>query len=67
MLEWLINNKEWLLSGIAVAIPLSLIGWFISKHTSKNKNTQSQISGDNSENIQAGGNVIIKHRKQDNE
>ncbi len=31
MLDWIIDNKEWLFSGVAVAIPLAIIGWLYSK------------------------------------
>lgn len=27
-MEWVLANKEWLLSGIAIAIPLAVIGWW---------------------------------------
>ena len=50
---WIINNKEWLFSGIAIAVPLGIIGWFIS--TKKNK--QNIKSGKDSKNFQAGGNI----------
>jgi len=55
-LDWLAQNKEWLLSGIAVAVPLAIIGWLIA---SKRSN-QSQKGGKGSTNIQAGGDINIK-------
>jgi hypothetical protein len=27
MLEWIIENTDWLFSGIAIAVPLAIIGW----------------------------------------
>ena len=27
MLDWIIENKQWLFSGVAVAVPLAIIGW----------------------------------------
>ncbi|MHB1392487.1 MAG: hypothetical protein ACYCYE_05275 [Clostridia bacterium] len=57
-MEWIINNKEWLFSGIAIAIPLAIIGWFFSAK----KNRQIQKSGNNSTNIQVGGNITINDR-----
>ncbi len=27
-MEWILENKEWLFSGVAIAIPLAIIGWF---------------------------------------
>jgi hypothetical protein len=47
-MEWIIANKEWLFSGVAVAI----IGWFLSSKGNK----QTQKGGNNSTNIQVGGN-----------
>lgn len=47
-MDWIITNREWLFSGIAVAI----IGWFISSRGNK----QTQKGGNNSTNIQVGGN-----------
>lgn len=60
-MEWIIQNKEWLFSGIAIAIPLAIIGWFFSSRGNK----QVQKSGDNSTNIQVGGNLKIDDNKDD--
>lgn len=60
-MEWIIQNKEWLFSGIAIAIPLSVIGWLLSRSGNK----QTQKSGDNSTNIQVGGNLKIGGDKDD--
>jgi hypothetical protein len=34
MLDCIMQNKEWLFSGIAVAVPLAIIGWWYSKRKS---------------------------------
>lgn len=60
-MEWIIQNKEWLFSGIAIAIPLAIIGWLFSSRGNK----QVQKGGDNSTNIQAGGNLKIGGNKND--
>ncbi|EMO0969809.1 hypothetical protein [Vibrio cholerae] len=60
-MEWIIENKDWLFSGIAIAIPLAVVGWFFSSKSSK----QVQKGGDNSTNIQVGGNFSIKEEKDD--
>lgn len=60
-MEWILTNKEWLFSGVAVAIPLALISWLVS--TQRNKQTQK--SGDNSTNIQVGGNFKVGGNKDD--
>ena len=31
MLAWILENKDWLFSGVAVAVPLAAIGWLCSK------------------------------------
>ncbi|MDX1721593.1 MAG: hypothetical protein R3355_00630 [Pseudomonas sp.] len=60
-MEWILKNKEWLFSGIAIAIPLAIISWLISSR----RNKQIQKSGDNSTNIQIGGNFKIGGNKDD--
>lgn len=61
MIEWIIGNKTWLFSGLAVAIPIAIIGWLVSR--SRNKTVQKQSSGSRSVNIQAGRDVSIGERK----
>jgi len=56
-MEWFIQNKEWLLSGIAVSVPLAILGWLFVKY--RRKVVQRQRSGDGSINIQVGGDVKI--------
>lgn len=45
----------------AVALPLSVIGWFFFNR----KNKQVQKGGDNSTNIQVGGSLNIGNKKND--
>jgi len=52
-MDWIIENKEWLFSGIAIALPLAIVGWLISSRGNK----QVQKGGKNSTNIQVGGNL----------
>ena len=54
-MEWIIENKEWLFSGIAIALPLSIVGWIISNRGDK----QVHKGGKNSTNIQVGGDFKI--------
>jgi hypothetical protein len=61
MPDWIANNKDWLFSGIAIVIPLTVIGWFIS--TRENK-SQIQKSGRDSLNIQVGD-VTIHEKSKD--
>jgi len=60
-MEWITENKDWLFSGAAIAIPLAIIGRFISSR----RNKQIQKGGKNSTNIQVGGNVNIGGNKND--
>lgn len=62
MIEWIIENKPWLFSGLAVSIPIAIIGWIISRR--RNGTVQQQKSGSRSVNIQAGGDVRIGERKE---
>ena len=61
MIEWIIENKNWLFSGLAVAVPIAIIGWIISRH--KKKAVLKQRSGSHSINIQAGKNVNLRDRR----
>ena len=51
MLEWIMKNKEWLFSGVAVAVIGAGIGWLRSKRDSGTPgNSVQQVhtgSGDN--------------------
>jgi hypothetical protein len=58
-MEWIIENKNWLFSGIAIAVPLAIVGWIISTR----RNKQDQKGGKNSTNIQVGGNFKIGGEK----
>lgn len=60
-MEWIVENKDWLFSGIAISVPLALIGWFLSTR----RNKQVQKGGKNSTNIQVGGNFKIGGKKDD--
>ena len=54
-MNWLINNKEWLLSGVAVAIPLAVLGFLLKKKQPQ----QKQVIGKNSKGNQAGRDINI--------
>lgn len=56
-MEWLMQNKEWVLSGIGVAIPIAIISWILAKRGLK----QKQKGGKASTNIQAGGDIKINN------
>lgn len=60
-MNWIVENKEWLFSGIAIAMPLALAGWYLTKRKSK----QVQKGGKNSTNIQVGGNFNYKSGNND--
>ncbi len=60
-MEWILENKEWLFSGAAIAIPLAIIGWAFFSQANK----QFQKSGNNSTNIQVGGNLQVGGNKDD--
>lgn len=60
-MDWIMRNKDWLFSGIAVAIPLAIIGWVFNAKGKK----QVQISGNNSTNIQVAKNITFNSRNAD--
>lgn len=64
-MNWIIENKTWLFSGIAIAVPLAIIGWLLMRPTKNIK--QKQKSGSGSINVQAGGDINISHKESDNE
>lgn len=55
VLDWFWRNKEWIFSGIGVAILVAIIGWIRGKPSGG----QSQRSGKNSTNIQSGRDINI--------
>lgn len=62
-MEWIINNKEWIFSGIGVTIISLVIGWLLKNKLRLSNETQTiektkmtQKSGKNSVNIQIKGN-----------
>ncbi|MGM0768504.1 MAG: hypothetical protein ACQEV6_10795 [Pseudomonadota bacterium] len=60
-MNWVVENKEWLFSGAAIAIPIAVLGWFITLR----RNKQVQKGGDNSTNIQVGRDLSVGGRKED--
>lgn len=61
MFEYIINNKEWIFSGLGVAV----ISWVFLRKSSSKKMTQR--SGDNSTNIQVGGNINMSDKGKGSE
>jgi len=60
-MEWIVNNKEWLFSGLLVAVPIAIISWlFVSKSMKQN-----QKGGNNSTNIQIGGDFKVNNKRDD--
>lgn len=57
-MNWIIENKEWLFSGLLVSVPIAIVGWLISKKNKKN-HTLNQKSGKNSINIQSNDSITI--------
>ena len=59
-MDWIIANKEWLFSGLLVAVPIAIIGWILSRRRSTL--SQRQRGGKGSTNIQVGGDLKIDER-----
>jgi len=65
MIDWILDNKEWIFSGIGVSI-FGLISFLIKKRTKSIK--QVQKGGDYSTNIQSARDINInKDRKGSND
>ena len=60
-MEWFIRNKEWLLSGAAIAIPIAIITWLFSKKS----RIQKQKGGKGSTNIQVGRDININRSNEE--
>jgi hypothetical protein len=63
-MQWIIENKEWLFSGIGITI----VSWVLSKvfkkkNTKPNKTVMKQTSGHSSTNIQASGDITLHNYK----
>jgi hypothetical protein len=65
MMNWLLENRTWLFSGIAVAVPLTILGWVLTRRSrvrrSRSGQQQTQSSGSHSSNVQAMGPVSIRY------
>lgn len=59
-MQWLINNREWVFSGIGVFILTLIISFLFKK---KSAISQIQQSGDNSTNYQAAQDINIGVKK----
>lgn len=58
--DYLIEEKEWIFSGIGVFV----LGFFIYKRTTKSSVKQNQKVGSNSSGIQANGDININSDKK---
>lgn len=59
VIEFLIENKEWIFSGIGVAA----ISWFFFRKSSSS--SMNQKGGQDSTNIQVGGNFSVTKKDED--
>ena len=64
IIDWLDANKQWIFSGIGVAIIAFIIRLIFNRRQTKK---QIQQSGDNSINIQVGDNLNIHTQETDDE
>jgi len=66
LITWVIDNKEWLFSGVGLLV----VAWVV-RHIFKKKtyasSTQTIRSGDSSTNIQAGRDAKIVTKKMEND
>lgn len=59
MINFIIENKSWLFSGIAVAIPIAIISWYLTRKSSNNKNSKSDKNQLRVSNLKGSKNKII--------
>lgn len=69
IVKWVIDNKEWVFSGVGVAIAGFIIGLILKKRVSGGENIKmTQKSGRNSFNYQSAGTMNINvPQKKENE
>jgi predicted membrane metal-binding protein len=60
MIDWVISNKEWVFSGIGVAVLAAILSVLLRSRSKQRKSTVLQQSGgDHSRNFQAEGGMRI--------
>lgn len=62
---WVIDNKEWLFSGVGLVVVVCLVRLIFKKKYASS--TQTIRSGDSSTNVQAGRDVTIGTKKKGND
>jgi hypothetical protein len=62
-MDWIIENRQWLFDGALVVLPIAILSWIFAKR--QIQRSQTQKSGDNSLNIQVGGNIEIAREAGD--
>jgi len=65
LISWIIDNKEWLFSGVGVVIVVWMVRFFYKKTYSSS--TQTIRSGDSSTNVLAGRDVSLVTKKKEND
>lgn len=55
MIDWVLEKKAWLFSGLRIAVALAIIGWIFAKRSI----IQKQKAGDNSVNVQGDRVTIV--------
>jgi len=58
MLDWFSQNRDWLFSGAAVAVPLAILGWLVSRRGTPGNRTQ-QRSKKGTGVLQAGRDIHV--------
>lgn len=63
-MDWIIENKDWLFSGVAIVAIGTIIRWFKGNNSTPTSK-QVQKGGDSSTNIQVGGSLNIRNKNDD--
>lgn len=58
MINWIIENKEWIFSGIGVLVISLILNFLFRRGNAK----QIQKGGENSKNYQSSGNMTINEK-----
>ncbi len=61
MFDWIMQNKTWLFSGVAVSVPIALAGWLLSRKNGGN--IEQHTHGEKSPTVNTKGDVDIRYGK----
>jgi hypothetical protein len=62
LVDWIQENRDWLFSGLLVAVPLAILSWRLRSRATR---SQRQRGGDGSVNLQAGRDIVTDRARDE--